>query len=107
MNVYEDLKTELLTINENVSTLLGRINAMPETSRHSFQGWENICRSIKNQLSEELIRLAVIGTIKSGKSTLINSLFAGDYLKRGAGVVTSMVTRARRGDQLKAKIYFK
>ncbi len=107
MNVYEDLKTELLTINENVSMLLGRINAMPETSQRSFQGWENICHSIENQLSEELIRVAVIGTIKSGKSTLINSLFAGDYLKRGAGVVTSMVTRARRGEHLKAKLYFK
>ena len=107
MNVYENLKTELLTINQNVSRLLERINAMPETSRHSFQGWENICHSIENQLAEELIRVAVIGTIKSGKSTLINSLFAGDYLKRGAGVVTSMVTRARRGQQLKAKLYFK
>ncbi|MBC2716555.1 MAG: hypothetical protein HF978_14725 [Desulfobacteraceae bacterium] len=107
MNVYEDLKTELLRINQNVSMLLGRINAMPGTSQHSFQVWENICHSIENQLSEELIRVAVIGTIKSGKSTLINSLFAGDYLKRGAGVVTSMVTRARRGDQLKTKLYFK
>ncbi len=107
MNVYEDLKTELLTINRHVCKLLDRINAMPETSDHSFQDWENICQSIDNQLSGELIRVAVIGTIKSGKSTLINSLFAGDYLKRGAGVVTSMVTRARRGDGLKATLYFK
>lgn len=107
MNVYEDLKTELLTINRHVCKLLDRINSMPETSEHSFQDWENICQSIENQLSGELIRVAVIGTIKSGKSTLINSLFAGDYLKRGAGVVTSMVTRVRRGDGLKATLYFK
>lgn len=107
MNIYADLKTELLNINQTVAMLLGRIHAMPETSQRSFQSWENICHSIENQLSEELIRVAVIGTIKSGKSTLINSLFAGDYLKRGAGVVTSMVTKARRGDQLKAKLYFK
>ena len=26
------------------------------------------------------------GPIKSGKSTFINALFGGDYLKRGAGV---------------------
>ena len=107
MNVYEELKTELLTINQKISALLGRINAIPEISQHSFQSWENICQNIKNQLSEELLRVAVIGTIKSGKSTLINSLFAGDYLKRGAGVVTSMVTRARHGDRLKATLYFK
>jgi GTPase SAR1 family protein len=107
MTVYEDLKTELLAINQNISILIGRIHAMPEISQQSFQGWENICHSIKSQLSEELIRVAVIGTIKSGKSTLINSLFAGDYLKRGAGVVTSMVTRVRRSDQLNARLYFK
>lgn len=87
--------------------LLRWLNDMPETSHQSFQNWQNICHSIENQLSEELIRVAVIGTIKSGKSTLINSFFAGDYLKRGAGVVTSMVTKARRGNQLKAKLYFK
>lgn len=107
MNVYEDLKAELLQINQTVLNLLGRINTMPGTSQHSFSGWENICKSIENQLSEELIRVAVIGTIKSGKSTLINALFSGDYLKRGAGVVTSMVTKVRRGEQLKASLYFK
>ena len=107
MNVYEDLKTELLTINRDVAGLLDRIKAMPETSEHSFADWENICRTIENQLAGEFLRVAVIGTIKSGKSTLINSLFSGDHLKRGAGVVTSMVTRARRGDQLKATLYFK
>ncbi len=107
MNVYEDLKAELLKINQTVLNLLGRINTMPGTSQHSFSGWENICKSIENQLSDELIRVAVIGTIKSGKSTLINALFSGDYLKRGAGVVTSMVTKVRRGEQLKASLYFK
>ena len=107
MNVYEDLKAELLQVNQTVLNLLGRINTMPGTSQHSFSGWENICKSIENQLSEELIRVAVIGTIKSGKSTLINALFSGDYLKRGAGVVTSMVTKVRRGEQLKASLYFK
>jgi len=107
MDVYADLKTQLLHINQNVSALLGRINAMPGSSPQSFQSWGNICDHVKNQLSEELIRVAVIGTIKSGKSTLINALFAGDYLKRGAGVVTSMVTKARRGNQLKATLFFK
>ena len=107
MNVYENLKAELLQINQMVSNLLGRINTMPGTSEHSFSGWESICKSIENQLSDELIRVAVIGTIKSGKSTLINALFSGDYLKRGAGVVTSMVTKVRRGEQLKAELCFK
>jgi len=54
MDVYADLKTQLLHINQNVSALLGRINAMPGSSPQSFQSWENICDHVKNQLSEEL-----------------------------------------------------
>ena len=51
--------------------------------------------------------MAVVGSIKSGKSTFINAFLKGDYLKRGAGVVTSIVTRVRKGHGLKAKLYFK
>ena len=107
MSVYEGLKAELLDINQKVTGLLGQIAGMPGTSRHSFSSWEHICQCIEHELSEEVLRVAVIGTIKSGKSTLINSLFRGDYLKRGAGVVTSMVTRARRGEKLSARLFFK
>ena len=60
-----------------------------------------------SQLSEEIIRVAVVGPIKSGKSTFTNSVLKGDYLKRGAGVVTSIVTRVRRGKILVAKLFFK
>jgi GTPase SAR1 family protein len=107
MSVYEGLKTDLLDINQKITGLLGRIAVMPGTSRHSFAGWEQICQCIEHELAEELLRVAVIGTIKSGKSTLINSFFKGDYLKRGAGVVTSMVTRVRRGEKLSARLFFK
>jgi hypothetical protein len=34
-------------------------------------------------------------------------MLKGDYLKRGAGVVTSIVTRVRSGDRLSAHLYFK
>ena len=53
------------------------------------------------------MRVAVVGSIKSGKSTFINAFLKGDYLKRGAGVVTSIVTRVRKGSGLKATLYFK
>ena len=51
--------------------------------------------------------MAVVGPIKSGKSTFVNSLFRGDYLKRGAGVVTSIVTRMSKGEALQAELWFK
>ncbi|BBO74048.1 hypothetical protein DSCW_14650 [Desulfosarcina widdelii] len=53
------------------------------------------------------MRVAVVGAIKSGKSTFVNTLFGGDYLKRGAGVVTSIVTRVRIGSGLRAILYLK
>jgi GTPase SAR1 family protein len=76
-------------------------------SDHSFTDWQKTCSNIYKQMSDQIIRVAVVGTIKSGKSTFINALFKGDYLKRGAGVVTSIITRVRSGKQLNAKLLFK
>ncbi|RLC10893.1 MAG: hypothetical protein DRH43_05365, partial [Deltaproteobacteria bacterium] len=52
----------------------------------SLEGWKSTTTRIERQLGEETIRIAVVGSIKSGKSTLVNAIFGGDYLKRGAGV---------------------
>ncbi len=55
----------------------------------------------------ETLRLAVAGTVKSGKSTLVNALIGGDLVKRGAGIVTSLVTRVRPGPELRARMRLK
>ena len=49
----------------------------------------------------------MIGPIKSVKSTFVNAFLESDYLKRGAGVITSIVTRIRQGDTPTATLYFK
>jgi GTPase SAR1 family protein len=72
-----------------------------------LEQWRQLCENCRQRLEDDLLRMAVVGTIKSGKSTFINSLFSGDYLKRGAGVITSIVTRVRRSDRLEAVVYFK
>ncbi|MBS0014752.1 MAG: dynamin family protein [Desulfobacterales bacterium] len=72
-----------------------------------LEQWRHLCENCRQRLEEDLLRMAVVGTIKSGKSTFINSLFSGDYLKRGAGVITSIVTRVRRAERLEAVVYFK
>ncbi len=107
MTDYDALKSDLVGINDRLCALLEQADALPVTAEHAFGEWRQRCRSIRKQIDEKLIRVAVIGTIKSGKSSLINALFEDDYLKRGAGVVTSMVTRIRKGEQLKANLYFK
>ncbi len=107
MNTYNSIKTELLKISEDISSLLSNAKSIPGMSDKSFTVWEKTTTGINKQLLEEIIRVAVVGPIKSGKSTFINSLFKGEYLKRGAGVVTSIVTRVRSGEKLRAKLVFK
>ena len=107
MEKYQQLKTQLIDINQRLLSLVEQTKAIPSMSEQRFKQWENSLKNIDRQLAEELVRVAVIGAIKSGKSTFTNALFHGDYLKRGAGVVTSIVTRIRTGDQLKARLFMK
>jgi GTPase SAR1 family protein len=107
MDNFKNYRDELLGINEDTLGLFSTANSIPGISDHQFEGWEKTCAGLHGQLLEEVIRVAVVGPIKSGKSTFLNSILRGDYLKRGAGVVTSIVTRIRAGSRLKAQIYFK
>jgi len=54
-----------------------------------------------------VLRVAVAGTVKSGKSTLVNALVGQDILKRGAGIITSLVTRVRPGPEPRATLRLK
>ncbi len=104
---YNSLKKDVLQVNESLSSLLTTILKKADISEVRFEEWQKTCADIHRQIAEEVVRVAVIGTVKSGKSTLVNSLFKNDYVKRGAGVVTSIVTRIRRGKRLKATLFFK
>ena len=101
------LKDDILTLNQNLVALFHSAKSTPGFSESDFSDWEKTCSGLERQLGEDTIRVAVVGAIKSGKSTFINSIFGGDYVKRGAGVVTSIVTRLRTGKHLKAKLDFK
>ncbi|HSH70623.1 MAG TPA: dynamin family protein, partial [Deferrisomatales bacterium] len=52
---------------------------------------------LKARLATGLARVAVVGPVKSGKSTLLNALLGEDLLPRGSGVLTAQVTELRRG----------
>ncbi|UCD33716.1 MAG: dynamin family protein [Desulfobacterales bacterium] len=107
MSNYQSIKEELLQVNQDILKLFQEAALITGKTDNSFSDWKNTCNKIQQQLSEEMIRVAVVGPIKSGKSTFINSVLKGDYLKRGAGVVTSIVTRVRKGKLLKAKLFLK
>lgn len=107
MDNFSTFKDELLRINQDMQGLFATAKSIPGMSEYSFGDWENACEGLPRQLGEEVIRVAVVGPIKSGKSTFLNAILRGDFLKRGAGVVTSIVTRVRPGEQLHATLYFK
>lgn len=107
MDAYEKNKEAIIDINQEISALIEQAERVLGGDTSAFKQWKQSCESIDRHLSDHVVRIAVVGAIKSGKSTFVNALLSDDYLKRGAGVVTSIVTRIRRGDALSAKLFFK
>ncbi|WP_419656449.1 hypothetical protein Dvar_55440 [Desulfosarcina variabilis str. Montpellier] len=107
MPFYQELKNQLAQISDDMQHLLGDAEKITGADGQGLSQWKETCQTLTAQLSEETMRIAVVGAIKSGKSTFVNTLFGGDYLKRGAGVVTSIVTRVRSGDRLRATLHLK
>jgi GTPase SAR1 family protein len=107
MDTYSTLKNEILNINRDISLLFSTAKSIPGMADYSFGEWEKACENLPRQFVQDTIRVAIVGPIKSGKSTFLNSLFKGEYVKRGAGVITSIVTRVRKGEHLRAKLFFK
>jgi hypothetical protein len=69
--------------------------------------WRQHLQHARASLLEPLLRVAVVGAVKSGKSTLINALAGCDLLKRGAGITTAFITRILTNEQLSGWIEFK
>lgn len=107
MDPFHKTREALLKINEETASLIHRAEIDLGNSSAVFDQWKRSNANISKNLIDHVMRIAVVGAIKSGKSTLVNAMLEGDYLKRGAGVVTSIVTRIRRGKKLKASLYFK
>ncbi len=107
MDQFHKTRESLLKINEETESLIHRTQTDLGNAAAVFDQWKQSNAHIAKNLIDHVMRIAVVGAIKSGKSTLVNALLKGDYLKRGAGVVTSIVTRIRRGKKLKASLYLK
>ncbi len=69
--------------------------------------WLKVLGQVRAHLGEDCLRVAVVGTVKSGKSTLINALLGQDLLRRGAGILTAMITRVQPGAKARAVLRFK
>jgi GTPase SAR1 family protein len=93
-------------INETL-TILQRVEEVPQMNDGSFNEYQAICRGIPDQILAGRLKIAIVGVIKSGKSTFVNSLIGKELVKRGAGVITSITTRIQKGRKNQAHLYFK
>ncbi|MBF0350980.1 MAG: dynamin family protein [SAR324 cluster bacterium] len=91
---------ETREILQQLRVLLGQ-----ETSQ--IDAWEKNLLAIERRLNEQILRMAVVGTIKAGKSTLVNALLGQDILRRGAGILTAIITRVRFAPESRVSIWFK
>ncbi|MFA4903690.1 MAG: dynamin family protein [Desulfobaccales bacterium] len=82
------------------------ISLFPQAAAQG-QHWQKVLSQVKAHAAEDTCRLAVVGAVKSGKSTMINSLLGQDLLKRGAGILTAMITRVQPGPEAGAVLQFK
>jgi len=97
----------LIHMAKNLSTTFEGMKTIPGMYDEQAESQHHICTHLPGQITSGVIRIAVVGAIKSGKSTCINAIAGGEILKRGAGVVTAMVTRIRPGKTRKAQVFLK
>ncbi len=107
MDQYHKNREAILKVNQETAALIQQAETILGNSAAVFDQWKKSNANIAKNLTDHVMRIAVVGAIKSGKSTLVNALLQDDHLKRGAGVVTSIVTRIRRGSKLRARLFFK
>ena len=69
MSAYETLKHQLAGISEETARLLEDAEQIAELADDGLSQWKTTCRTVTEQIAEEIMRVAVVGAIKSGKST--------------------------------------
>ncbi|MFH1671855.1 MAG: dynamin family protein [Pseudomonadota bacterium] len=107
MKTFDNIKEETLRITSEILKCVDATRSAYGNTNEALDTWEDITSRVATQLTDDMVRVAVVGPIKSGKSTFINSFLEGDFLKRGAGVVTSIVTRIQNGETYSAKLVLK
>lgn len=95
MNDYQAFKKGIELREHTLRRAVENLAAERLTDDQQSRQWRDHLDLVQRALQDPLVRIAVAGSVKSGKSTLINALLGADLLKRGAGIVTSFITRIR------------
>jgi GTPase SAR1 family protein len=107
MALQHSLHQSIDTIVSDTLAVIHMMEEVPGMSGDALQTMKKNCRRIPEQIHSNRVKIAVAGVIKSGKSTLINAMTGKEVVKRGAGVVTAITTRIRKGKKNRAEIFLK
>lgn len=98
-HTIEKILAEAGSIFETVQSIPGLLE--PSSQYQTF------IEKISDAMVSDKLKIAVVGVIKSGKSTFVNAFLGKEFVKRGAGVVTSITTRIQKGKKNQALIRLK
>jgi hypothetical protein len=107
MNEYRELKKKIEQRVAILAETIEEISSLGLVEEAASARWKEHLVQVKSSLDDSLLRIAVVGTVKSGKSTLINALLGKDLLKRGAGVITAFITRVITTGAIEGWVEFK
>lgn len=98
MEEYSQFKKKIQHRAEILEETIQEIERAGQTDEPASGGWRECLGGVHESMRDPLLKIAVAGSVKSGKSTLINAMIGEDLLKRGAGIVTAFITRIVTGE---------
>ncbi len=104
-NNFADDPTE--TFNRRIQRLdkiLSNLETETPQGQSYLQRWRQTLTTLTGLRSSFSLPITCIGPVKSGKSTLINTLAGADLLPTGAGITTSFPTTVSAGKKFSAHI---
>lgn len=100
MNEYLQLKAKICRKVESLEESIKDLESFRLADGALLSRWADHLEQVRASLEDSLLRIAVVGAVKSGKSTLINTILGRDILKRGAGIITAFITRIQSAEEL-------
>ena len=89
---------------KKLDKILAKLEAdWPQSNKH-LQRWRQTLTTLASLRTSFSLPITCIGPVKSGKSTLINTLAGADLLPTGAGITTSFSTTVIAGKNFSAHI---
>lgn len=93
MDNHSQFKKKILSRAEILEETIRELEESRVADGPGAERWRSHLAGIGESLQDPLLKIAVVGSVKSGKSTLINAMLGQDLLRRGAGIITAFITR--------------